>query len=209
MPPKKSRSKVLLGAVVLLVPLAIGAFYLSQKSSNGSSDTTALSTIGNLVATESLSVQPPPPPTTAAESAAIVAAAPLVDSQAIKDSIRRARREAAKKAAALDSARKAQANNPPPREAEIVRARVAARAMLEDGAGRKAFMEGATHKGGVLGTQRKGDLQTQIDALAPFLSRAGLSYDQFKSLARESGVNLFDQFGRILPSALQQFASGG
>ena len=209
MPPKKSRSKVLLGAVVLLVPLAIGAFYLSQKSSNGSSDTTALSTIGNLVATESLSVQPPPPPTTAAESAAIVAAAPLVDSQAIKDSIRRARREAAKKAAALDSARKAQATNPPPREAEIVRARVAARAMLEDGAGRKAFMEGATHKGGVLGTQRKGDLQTQIDALAPFLSRAGLSYEQFKSLARESGVNLFDQFGRILPSALQQFASGG
>jgi len=80
--------------------------------------------------------------------------------------------------------------------------------MLSDAAGRKAFMDGATHKGGVLGTQRKGDLQTQIDALSPFLSRAGMSYDQFKSLVREAGINLFDQFGRMLPSAMEQFASG-
>jgi serine/threonine protein kinase len=212
MPPKKSRSKLILGAVVLLVPVSIGAFFLSQKSDNGSSlstaDSIALPTIGQIV-TDSASVQSPFPPITAAESAAVVAAALPVDSQAIKDSIRRARREAARKAAALDSARNAQAANPPQREADVVRARVAARAMLEDGAGRKAFMEGATHKGGVLGTQRKGDLQTQIDALAPFLARAGLSYEQFKALARNSGVNLFDQFGRILPSALQQFATGG
>ncbi|MEP6508770.1 MAG: hypothetical protein ABJC63_11140, partial [Gemmatimonadales bacterium] len=67
---------------------------------------------------------------------------------------------------------------------------------------------GATHLGGVLNSQRKGDLQTQIDAITPFLSQAGLSYAQFKEIAQGSGVNIFDEFGRIVPEALRRFASG-
>jgi hypothetical protein len=61
----------------------------------------------------------------------------------------------------------------------------------------------------VLGTRTKGDLQTQIDALAPYLSQAGITYEQFKSLVKESGVSLFDEFGRMVPGAMQRFASGG
>ena len=63
--------------------------------------------------------------------------------------------------------------------------------------------------GGLLGAQRRGDLQTQIDALQPYLSQAGLTYEQFKGIVRESGVNLFDEFGRMLPVAMQQFANAG
>jgi hypothetical protein len=209
--PRKSRSKYFVPVVGVLVLAAAGAFFMSQGNSTPAvADSTALPKDGDLIMDTTAAVQTPLPPTNAAESAA-VAAAPLIDSTAIKDSIRKARREAAAKRAALDSLKKASqpaAAAAPAREVAIVRARVAAQAMLSDAAGRKAFMDGATHKGGVLGTQRKGDLQTQIDALTPFLSRAGMSYDQFKSLVRESGVNLFDQFGRMLPSAMEQFASG-
>ena len=71
-----------------------------------------------------------------------------------------------------------------------------------------AFNKGATHKGGVLGSKRKGDLQTQIDALQPFLSQAGLSYAQFKSIVGGAGVNIFDEYGRMVPDALRGFAAG-
>jgi hypothetical protein len=62
--------------------------------------------------------------------------------------------------------------------------------------------------GGPLNTRRRGDLQTQIDALSPFLISAGLTYDQFKSIVAESGVNIFDQYGRMLADSLQRFAAG-
>ena len=208
--PKKSRSKYFVPVVGVLVLAAAGAFYMSQGSSTAAvADTSAVPKDGDIITDTTAMMAPLPAPTNAAESAA-VAAAPLIDSAAIKDSIRKARREAAAKRAALDSLKKASqpAAAAPGREVATVRARVAAQAMLSDAAGRRAFMEGATHKGGVLGTQRKGDLQTQIDALTPFLSRAGMSYDQFKALVSESGVNLFDQFGRMLPSAMEKFASG-
>ena len=68
-------------------------------------------------------------------------------------------------------------------------------------------MSGATHSGGLLGSQRKGDLQTQIDALRPFLTSAGLTYDQFKLIVKESGFNIFDESGRMVPEALQRFAA--
>ncbi len=71
------------------------------------------------------------------------------------------------------------------------------------------FMRGATRSGGFLGAQRRGDLQTQIDAIQPFLTQTGLTYEQFKAVVAESGVNLYDEFGRMLPDALQQFARGG
>jgi hypothetical protein len=204
--PKKSRSKYFEPVVGDLVLAAAGAFFMSQgDSTTAVTDTTGIPKDGDLI-TDTAAMQVASP--TAVESTA-VAAAPIIDSTAIKDSIRKARREAAAKRAALDSLKKASqpAAAAPGREVAVVRARVAAQAMLSDAAGRKAFMDGATHKGGVLGTQRKGDLQTQIDALTPFLSRAGMNYEQFKSLVRESGINLFDQFGRMLPSAMEQFAS--
>ena len=206
--PKKGRSKLLVGTVALLVPAAAIAFFMSQGSSDGSVTAPVDST--GMVIPDSISAQSAPPPliASAPDSTATPIVAAPVDSQAIKDSIRKARREAAAKKAAADSLKKAQ-NTGPSREIALTRARVAAQALLSDGAGSKAFRDGATHKGGVFGTQRKGDLQTQIDALQPFLSRAGLSYEQFKSLVAESGIKLFDEFGRMMPSAMQQFANGG
>ena len=62
--------------------------------------------------------------------------------------------------------------------------------------------------GGVLGTQRKGDLQTQIDALQPFLTNVGLTYEQFKAIVGASGIKLFDEFGRMVPDSLRRFAAG-
>ena len=87
-------------------------------------------------------------------------------------------------------------------------ARRAASAMLSNPDALRAFERGATRMGGPLNTRRRGDLQTQIDALTPYLTNVGLSYDQFKAVVAESGVGLFDEFGRMLPDALRQFASG-
>lgn len=210
-PPKKSRRGWLAAGVALLVPVALVAFFMSQKSSDASSGVSASAGDSAAVA-ESLAAQAALPPVGLPDSAALAAALPVIDSQAIKDSIRRARREAAAKKAAADSLKNAQAQAAAPSapsEATVVKARVAAQALLSDAAARKKFTDGATHKGGLLGAQRRGDLQTQIDALAPFLAQKNLTYEQFKSIVRESGVTLFDQFGRMLPAAMQQFASGG
>jgi hypothetical protein len=136
---------------------------------------------------------------------------PAVDSQAIRDSIRRvARAEAAKKKAAAAAAKKDSAKPVQVAESSVLtRARTAAAGVLSNEGARKAFMKGATHKGGVLGTKRSGDLQTQIDAIQPFLRQAGMSYEHFKLVVQNAGVNLFDEEGRMIPAALQQFASGG
>ena len=209
--PKKNRSRWPAVTVAVLVPLALVGFFLSQRESGGASGVAA--NVDSTAVTDSASAPSGLPASVVPDSAAILAAAPLIDSVAIKDSIRKARREAAAKRAVADSLKKAQAvASAPPSgvtEATLVKARVAAQGMLANAAARKAFTDGATHKGGVLGTQRKGDLQTQIDAIAPFLSQKGLSYDQFKAIVKESGVSLFDEFGRMLPNALQRFASGG
>ena len=81
--------------------------------------------------------------------------------------------------------------------------------MLSNPNAMRAFERGATRMGGPLNTRRRGDLQTQIDALTPFLTSAGITYDQFKSIVAGSGVKLFDEFGRMVPDSLQRFASGG
>ena len=202
-PPKKSRSKLVLGVVALLVPVAVAAFILSQRSGSGdgsSADAAAVPRLGVPIA-DSPSIAPAAMP----ESVAVAPAIVLVDSQAIKDSIRRARREAAaKKAAAVaDSLQKLQAG------LIVTNARRAAASMLADANARKSFTRGATHMGGLLGAQRRGDLQTQIDALQPFLTRSGLTYERFKGIVQESGIKLFDEFGRMVPDALQQFANAG
>jgi len=200
-PPKKNRSKLVLGVVALLVPAAVAAFVLSQRSSNGSSaDAAAVPQLGVPIGDSSSAA-----PAALPESAAAAPVIAIVDSQAIRDSIRRVRREeAAKRAAAVsDSLRKVQ-------ETIVVgNARRAAASMLADANALKSFTRGATHMGGVLGTQRRGDLQTQIDALLPFLMQAGLTYEQFKDIVADSGVWLFDEFGRMMPEALRQFAASG
>ena len=52
-------------------------------------------------------------------------------------------------------------------------------------------------------------LQTQIDALQPFLASVGMSYQQFKTIAEGSGVSIYDEFGRMVLDSLQRFAAGG
>jgi hypothetical protein len=61
--------------------------------------------------------------------------------------------------------------------------------------------------GGMLVKKKTGDLQTQINALQPFLTRAGLSYAQFKDAAQEAGIKLFDEFGRMVPDSVKKLTS--
>lgn len=63
---------------------------------------------------------------------------------------------------------------------------------------------GATHTSGFFGTGKSGDLQTQIDALMPFLKQAGLTFDQFKKIALDNGFSILDKEGRLVTDALQQ-----
>lgn len=79
--------------------------------------------------------------------------------------------------------------------------------MLSNAEASKAFQRGASRTGGLLGNKKQGDLQTQIDAIRPFLGSVGLTYDQFKVIVKESGFNIFDEFGRMVPEALQRFAT--
>ena len=45
-------------------------------------------------------------------------------------------------------------------------------------------------------------------AISQYLERVRVSttYEEFKRLVAESGFNIFDQFGRMLPAALRRFA---
>jgi len=204
--PQGNRKKLLIGGLALLIPVAAGAIFLSQRGGSPSAPIAPPTAVPAVTG----SVAVVPPATVVAESAKVVA--PKVDSQAtIADSIRKAARaDAAKKAAAKtdslrksDSLKKVQATTTP-----VANARAIAAAFLSNPSARKQFMEGATHMGGVLGKQRKGDLQTQINALQPFLTHAGLTYEQFKGIVQQSGIKLFDEFGRIVPDSLQRFAAG-
>ena len=122
-----------------------------------------------------------------------------------------ARRDSTRKLARKDSSRKAFAAKAESvsraQQDPAVKARRAAAAMLSNASAFASFSGGATHMGGVLNSRRKGDLQTQIDALTPFLAQAGLSYTQFKEIARGSGINIYDEYGRMVPDALRQFIS--
>src|SRR5688572_2196557 len=160
--PKKDRTKMVAGGVAILVPIAAGAFLLSQRTGNQHSNVVAPpSNAAGLVGESAVSMQAP---------AAVLKSRGrvgervkvMIDSQAIKDSLTRA---AAKLAAARnDSLRNADSVRV---ETARANARRAAGALLSNASARNAFTDGATHKGGILG-KRKGDLQTQIDALLPF-----------------------------------------
>ena len=204
-PPPKKRSKMVGGIFALLIPLAAAAVYFTVRAGDKSSVDSALP-VDSTAAADSAPLQSLPG-ATAPESLAAAAApvAPAVDSQAIRDSVRRAARaEAAKKAAAAKTAESLRQAQETPR----TNARRAAAAMLADESARRSFARGATRMGGPLGTRRRGDLQTQIDALQPFLATAGLTYEQFKAIVAESGIRLFDEFGRMVPDSLQRFAGG-
>lgn len=206
--PTKSRAGMFAGIVAVLALAAVGGFVWSQRGGGAPAVTPEVPGATVAMVTDSTALMPP----AGAVPESAVAIVPTVDSQAIRDSVRRvARAEAAKKAAAKrDSLAKTQtAAATATRVSPLIKARNAAAAMLADESARRAFARGATRMGGVLGTKRTGDLQTQIDALQPFLSQAGMSYEHFKILAQGAGVNLFDDQGRIIPDALQQFASGG
>jgi hypothetical protein len=163
----------------------------------------------------------PPPTAGQPQPAAVpqnVVAAPKLDSQALADSVKKARAELAKRAAArkdslrADSAKRAAAKSDSLRRAQDpirIKARAAASGLLANPGARKSFADGATHKGGILGSQMRGDLQTQIDALQPFLKGSGLTYEQFKDAVKASGIALFDEFGRMVLDSLQRFVGVG
>jgi serine/threonine-protein kinase len=200
-PPKKGRKKMLVGGIVVLaLAVTAGAIFMSTRS-GGSSNGAAPPNAAPAVA-ESAGVQSPPGAVPAS-----VAAAPKLDSQAVADSIKQA--ATAKKAAAkADSLKKVAATADSMRRAQgtnKTRARSAAIWLLADANARQTFTDGATHMGGILGKKRMGDLQTQISTLQPFLARAGLTYDQFKAVMGESGINVYDEFGRIVPDSLRKF----
>lgn len=71
-----------------------------------------------------------------------------------------------------------------------------------------AFASGATHSGGFLGSGRVGDLQTQINAVQPFLTQFGITFEQLKKIAADNGFEIFDKDGRIVTEALRQMATG-
>jgi serine/threonine-protein kinase len=217
-PPKKDRTKMIAAGVGVLVLIAIGVFFLSQRGTNQPSTVAAAPVSTPVPVLDSAALVQPPPaamPNSLAVAAAAKPVVPAIDSQAVKDSIRKARAAAAKLAAAkadslkkvdslrkADSARRAQ-------DTPKAKAQRAAAGLMANAAARKALADGATHKGGLLGAKRKGDLQTQINALQPWLAQQGLNYEQFKGIVAASGAKLFDEFGRIIPEALQQFAGSG
>src|SRR6266550_2226948 len=195
------RTQMLVGGVALLIPIIAGAIFLTRSSNKSSAVPASPAPIPSVTQ-----------PVTAPQN---VAVAPLVDSQAIADSIKNAKAEAAKRAVArrdslnADSTKRAAAKKDSLRKAQQTiggRARTAVAALLSNAFASKTVAEAATHKGGLLGSQRKGDLQTQINALMPWLRQQGLTYDQFKSSVAESGAKVFDEFGRMTTEGLQQFA---
>jgi len=207
--PQKSGKKMLIGGLVFLVAAAAAGIVMTRGSGETALTDTAVAVATDSGATDSLALlpgQPGLPDTIPLPTAAIARA----DSQANADSIKA---RAARRAARADSLKKAAVRvdtQQKKTEAAGTRAargaRWAATAMLSDANARGQFIRGASRKGGVLGAQRRGDLQTQIDALTPFLTQHGLSYQQFKQVVEQSGFNVYDQFGRMVLDSLQRFA---
>jgi serine/threonine-protein kinase len=209
--PKKSRNKLVLGVVGSLVAVIAIAFMMSQR--NGNEATAVIPPPAPVAPAVTDTALPPPVVPGAIQQPAVGATGSVAatDSQARADSVKakaarvaKAKADSLKKLAAAAKADSAKAK-PAAAASEptrIVRsARWAAGAMLADANAHAAFLKGASK------SRKKGDLQTQIDALQPFLSRYGLTYDSFKQIAKDAGFNLFDEFGRMIPSEMQRFAA--
>jgi hypothetical protein len=203
---------MLAGGLVLILPIAAGAILLSRRSGNESSG----DTVSPAVVTPAIEFAPLDTSPVAVETPKKVSARQRT-MRSRADSIQQARAEWARLAAQQDSlraesARRAAALADSLRRAEETRrnqVRSVAAALLGNPRALKSFMEGASHKGGLLGNKTKGDLQTQIDALQPFLAESGLSYQQFKDIVKASGITLFDKFGRMVPDSLHRVAGPG
>ena len=209
--PRWTGKKILAGGLLLILPIAAGAILLSRRSGTESSgDTVSNAAVSPLIESAPLDTSPE-----AVETRKKVSARQR-SVRARADSIEKARAEWAKLAAQKDSlaetARRAAAlSDSLRRAAETMRtrARSAAAALLANPRALNSFMLGASHKGGLLGNKTRGDLQTQIDALQPFLTEAGLTYQQFKDIVKASGITLFDKFGRMVPDSLERIAGTG
>jgi serine/threonine protein kinase len=210
--PRRNGKKMLAGGLVLILPIAAAAILLSRRSGTESSgDTVSPAAVSPLIESAPLDTSPEGVETRKKVSARQRAL------RARADSIQKARAEWAKLAAQKDSlraetARRAAALSDSLRRAEETmrnQVRSAAAALLANPRALKSFMLGASHKGGLLGNRTKGDLQTQIDALQPFLTESGLTYEQFKDIVKASGITLFDKFGRMVPDSLHRVAGTG
>jgi serine/threonine protein kinase len=205
---KKSRSGVVAGVITVAALAAFGGFLWSQRGSDG--EPVATDTAASVVLVpDSLTAQGPA--SAAPDSTTMVAALPVVDSTAIRDSLKKvaARRDSVRKARRDSLKKAAESQTQVVQQSQTTKARQAIAAVLSNAYASGELNKGATRRGGVLGTAKRGDLQTQIDAIMPFLRQAGISYEQFKNIVAEAGVNIFDSEGRMIPSALQAFASGG
>jgi serine/threonine-protein kinase len=210
--PRRNGKKMLAGGLVLILPIAAGAILLSRRSGTESSgDTVSPAAVPTRVESAALDTSPEGVETRKKVSAH------QRGSRSRADSIQKARAEFAKLAAQKDSlraesARRAAALSDSLRRAEETmrnQVRSAAAALLANPRALKSFTQGASHKGGLLGNRTQGDLQTQIDALQPFLTESGLSYEQFKDIVKASGITLFDKFGRMVPDSLHRVAGTG
>ena len=220
-PPKKNGKSKLVAWLVVGLAVTAGAIFMVTRS--GSSSNNAVLPSVTPAVTDSASVQPPPvvgaiplPAATPGSTAVAAAAAPKLDSQVLADSLKKvaaakkAKADSLKKIARADSVKKAAAAADSAKRVQNsskVKARSVAIWLMADPNALKTFTGGATHMGGGLIKKRTGDLQTQIDALQPFLTRAGLSYAQFKDAAQQAGINLFDEFGRMVPDSVKKLTS--
>ena len=210
--PRRNGKKMVAGGLVLILPIAAAAILLSRRSGTESSgDTVSPAAVSPLIESAPLDTSPE----------GVVTRKRVAGRQrtlrARADSIQKARAEWAKLAAQKDSLRAESARRAAAlsdslrRAAETMRNQVrsAAAALLANRRALKSFMQGASHKGGLLGNRTNGDLQTQIDALQPFLTESGLTYEQFKDIVKASGITLFDKFGRMVPDSLPRVAGTG
>ena len=216
-PPKKNGKNTLVAGIVVAVAVMAGAIFMLTRS-GGSSDNAVPPTVTPAI-TDSASMQPPPvgaAPLSAATTDSVATVAPKLDSAALADSLkkvaaaRKAKADSLKKVAQADSVKKSAAKADSLKRAQSsnkTKARSAAIWMLADPNASKTFTDGATHIGGGLLKKRMGDLQTQINALQPFLTRAGLTYAQFKDAAQEAGIKLFDEFGRMVPDSVKKLTA--
>jgi hypothetical protein len=202
-PPKKSSQKFLIAGAAVLIPVIAVGIFLSQRST-GAPDAATVIAPGTDSVQQSMIAQSQTP-----------LGAPTLDSQALADSAKaRAARDSVKKRAAAKAdslkklaAAKADSALKKDQTLDLARsARGAAGEMLANAAALEKFTRGASHVEGILKRQR-GDLQTQIDALQPFLAKRGLTYAQFKTVTQESGINIYDEEGRMVVDQVRKFAN--
>jgi len=203
---------MLAGGLALILPIVAGAILFSRRSGTESSgDTVSRAAVSPLIESAPLDTSPE------AVETRKKASARQRTWRARAYSIEKARAEWAKLAAQKDSlraetARRAAALSDSLRRAEETKrnqVRSAVAALLANPRALNSFMLGASHPGGLLGNRTRGDLQTQIDALQPFLTESGLTYQQFKDIVKASGITLFDKFGRMVPDSLHRVAGMG